>query len=381
MRRRQLVTIVVADETSTPTRSIQKAMSQLFAPLSLRSTRFANRVFVSPMCQYSCVAGDGLATDWHMVQLGRFAVGGASLVFTEATAVSPVGRISPQDLGLWSDAHVRALAPITAFIKSQGAVPGIQLAHAGRKGSTAAPWNGGKKVEVSDGGWIPVAPSPIAFSPTYHEPAELDARGITEILEQFVAATKRALLAGFEVIELHAAHGYLLHEFFSPLSNHRTDAWGGDFERRTKFPLDVVAAVRKAWPADKALFVRISATDWAEGGWDLPQSVRFATALRERGVDLVDCSSGGLVGNVKIPVEPGYQVPFARAVKAEAGIATGAVGLITEPAQAEAIIASGSADAVLLARELMRDPNWPLRAARALGADVPWPVQHVRAKV
>jgi 2,4-dienoyl-CoA reductase-like NADH-dependent reductase (Old Yellow Enzyme family) len=354
-------------------------VAHLFTPYPLRSVRFRSRVFVSPMCQYSC-ARDGLATPWHLMHLGRFAVGGAALVFTEATAVSPEGRISPHDLGLWSDAHVEALAPVAAFIEAQGAVPGIQLAHAGRKASTDVPWRGGKKVEPADGGWTPVAPSALSFSATYPDPVALDAAGMASVVQQFVAAAKRAREAGFQVVELHAAHGYLLHQFLSPLSNQREDAWGGDFEGRTKLPLEVVAAVRAVWPAHLPLFVRISATDWAEGGWDLPQSLRFAASLRERGVDLVDCSSGGLVPGVKIPLGPGYQVDFARAVRREAGIASGAVGMITDPAQADAIVASGSADAVLLARAMLRDPNWALHAAEALGVDVPWPVQYERAK-
>jgi len=354
--------------------------AQLFDPLTIRSIRLKNRVFVSPMCQYSCAA-DGLATSWHLMHLGRFAVGGAALVFTEATAVSPVGRISPHDLGLWSGAHVEALAPVAAFIRAQGAVAGIQLAHAGRKGSTATPWHGGAAVAPADGGWTPVAPSPIAFSSTYPEPAALDSGDIAGIVDQFVLAAKRAEEAGFQVVELHMAHGYLLHEFLSPLSNRRTDAWGGDFEGRTRLPLAVVSAVRDAWPADRPLFVRISATDWSEGGWDLPQSIRFASHLRERGVDLVDCSSGGLVPDAKIPVGPGYQVPFARAIREEARMATSSVGMISEPVQANEIVASGSADAVLLARGMLRDPNWALHAAHALGVDVSWPVQYQRAKL
>lgn len=354
-------------------------MSQLFSPLVQRAVTFKNRVFVSPMCQYSC-GRDGLATPWHLVHLGRYALGGAALVFTEATAVCPEGRISPHDLGLWSDAHGEALRPVAQFIKAHGAVPGIQLAHAGRKASTPAPWEPGPRVEPADGGWTPVAPSALPFSPTYPQPVALDANGIGEVVGYFVAAADRALRAGFEVIELHLAHGYLLHQFMSPLSNHREDSWGGDFTRRTTLPFAVVAAVRDAWPAKLPLFVRISATDWADGGWDLPQSVRFSAMLRELGVDLVDCSSGGLVPGVKIPVGPGYQVPFAEAIKREAGIATGAVGLIDEAAQAEEIVAGGQADAVLLARALLRDPNWALHAAEALGVDAPWPVQFERAK-
>jgi 2,4-dienoyl-CoA reductase-like NADH-dependent reductase (Old Yellow Enzyme family) len=354
-------------------------MSQLFDPLTIRKVRFKNRVFVSPMCQYSC-GKEGLALAWHLVNLGRYAVGGAGLVFTEATAVSPVGRITAADLGIWSDAHAEALRPTVDFLKSQGAIPGIQLAHAGRKGSTEVPWRGGGKVSPTAGGWTPVAPSAVAFSPTYPDPAALDAAGIATVIDEFVAATRRARAAGFEVIELHAAHGYLLHQFLSPLSNRRDDAWGGVFEHRAKLALDVATAVRNAWPSELPLFVRISATDWAEGGWDLPESVRLARALCERGVDLVDCSSGGLVPGVKIPIGPGYQVPFARAIREGAQVATGAVGMITQPSQANEIISSGSADAVFLARELIRDPNWPLHAARAVGVDVPWPLQHERAK-
>jgi 2,4-dienoyl-CoA reductase-like NADH-dependent reductase (Old Yellow Enzyme family) len=354
-------------------------MSTLFSPLSLRSVTFKNRVFVSPMCQYSCLP-DGLARAWHLVNLGRYAVGGAALVLTEATAVSAEGRISLGDLGIWSDAHAAALTPIASFLKEQGAVPGIQLAHAGRKGSTEVPWRGGKKIAPADGGWTPVAPSAIAFSPTYPDPAALDRAGIAKVVGDFVAAARRARAAGFEVIELHAAHGYLLHEFLSPLSNTRTDEWGGDFAGRTKLLLDVAAAVREVWPKELPLFVRISATDWAEGGWTAEESVRVAALLGERGVDLVDCSSGGLVASASIPVAPGYQVQFARAVRREARVATGAVGLITEPAQAEEIVSSGAADAVLLARAMMRDPNWALHAAAALGVDVAWPQQHTRAK-
>jgi 2,4-dienoyl-CoA reductase-like NADH-dependent reductase (Old Yellow Enzyme family) len=354
-------------------------MSHLFDPLTLRSVRFKNRVFVSPMCQYSC-GTDGLATPWHHVHLGRFALGGAALVLTEATAVSAVGRISPHDLGLWSDAHARALAPVTAFLRAQGAVPGVQLAHAGRKGSTAVPWRGGGAVRPADGGWTPVAPSAVPFSPTYPEPAALDDAGIAAIVQQFADAARRANDAGFDVIELHMAHGYLLHQFLSPLSNTRDDAWGGDFDGRARLPLEVASAVRHVWPAEKPLFVRISATDWVDGGWDLLQSVRLAAGLRDRGVDLVDCSSGGLVPGAKIPVGPGYQVPFARSVRQDGRISTGAVGMITEAAQANEIVASGSADAVLIARGMLHNPNWALHAAHELGVDVPWPVQFERAK-
>jgi 2,4-dienoyl-CoA reductase-like NADH-dependent reductase (Old Yellow Enzyme family) len=354
-------------------------VSHLFSPLSLRGTTFKNRVFVSPMCQYSC-GHDGLATPWHHAHLGRFALGGAALVFTEATAVSPEGRISPHDLGLWSDAHTDALRPIAGFLKQHGAVPGIQLAHAGRKASTPAPWLAGHRVEPAHGGWTPVAPSALPFSAKYPQPVALDANGIGAVVNQFVAATARALAAGFEVIELHLAHGYLLHQFLSPLANQRDDSWGGDFTHRATLPLAVVAAVRDAWPPSLPLFVRISATDWVDGGWDLPQSIRFAAMMGALGVDLVDCSSGGLVPDAKIPVAPGYQVPFAEAIRRDAGVATGAVGLITEAAQAEAILAAGSADAVLLARAMLDDPNWALHAAGALGDDVAWPVQFARAR-
>jgi len=354
-------------------------VSHLFTPLTQRGITFRNRVFVSPMCQYSC-GHDGLATPWHLAHLGRFALGGAALVFTEATAVAPEGRISPHDLGLWSDAHADALRPVVHFLRENGAVPGIQLAHAGRKGSTPAPWGHGHRVDPAHGGWDPVAPSALPFGPGYPRPVALGVPGIEAVVDQFVAAAGRSLAAGFEVIELHLAHGYLLHQFLSPLSNQREDSWGGDFVHRTTLPLAVVAAVRDAWPTKLPLFVRISATDWADGGWDLPQSIRFAAMLQAIGVDLVDCSSGGLVPGVNIPVAPGYQVPFAEAIKREASVATGAVGLITGALQAEQIIAEGRADAVLLARAMLDDPNWALHAAATLGVDAPWPVQFERAK-
>ncbi len=354
-------------------------MSKLFSPLTFRDLTLKNRVFVSPMCQYSCDL-DGLATPWHLAHLGRMAMGGASLVFTEAAAVTPVGRISPHDLGIWSDAHALALAPITDFIKSTGAVAGIQLAHAGRKGSTEVPWRGGQAVTKEQGGYTPVAPSAVAFSPTYPTPEALTADGIARVVDAFAAAAKRAVAAGFEVIELHAAHGYLIHQFLSPLINQRDDAWGGDFDGRTKLAIDVTAAVRSALPHGIPLFVRISATDWVDGGWDLAQSVRLAAKLRELGVDLVDCSSGGAVPNAKIPTALGYQVKFAETVKREVGIATGAVGMITGAEQAEAILTSNQADAVLLARALLHEPNWPLHAAAQLGDDVAWPKPFERAK-
>lgn len=343
----------------------------------MRALEFRNRVFVSPMCQYSCT--DGLATPWHLVHLGSRAVGGAALVIAEAAGVVPEGRISPFDLGIWSDAHAEALQPIAAFIRAQGAVAGIQLAHAGRKASTARPWEGGGKVEIAQGGWEPVAPSAVAFNERYPMPRALSLAEIAEIPRAFAAAAERALHVGFQVIEIHAAHGYLLHEFLSPLSNQRTDAYGGGFDARIKLTLEVAAAVRAVVPQELPLFLRISASDWVSGGWDLAQSVRLAQQLKAAGVDLVDCSSGGLSAQQQIQIGPGYQVPFAETIRREAGVATGAVGLITEPAQAEAIIANGQADAVLLARAFLRDPYWTRHAALALGAQSPWPVQYGRA--
>lgn len=352
-------------------------MSELFSVLSLRGLEFRNRVFVSPMCQYS--SRDGLANEWHMVHLGSRAVGGAALVCAEATAVSPEGRISPGDAGLWSDAHAEAFAPVAAFIKSQGSVAAVQLAHAGRKASTDLPWRGGRPLGEDDGGWQTLAPSALAFAEGQPVPREMSAEDLDAVVSQFRDAASRSLAAGFEVVELHMAHGYLLHEFLSPLSNRREDDYGGGFENRVRFPLQVTEAVRDVWPERLPLFVRISATDWAEGGWDLEQSVEFSKMLKAAGVDLIDCSSGGLVPGVKIPVGPGYQVPFAAAVRERAGIATGAVGMITEAHQAEEIIAGGEADAVLLARAMLRDPYWTLRAAKALGVKADWPVQYGRA--
>jgi 2,4-dienoyl-CoA reductase-like NADH-dependent reductase (Old Yellow Enzyme family) len=354
-------------------------MSTLFSPFQLRDLEFRNRVFVSPMCQYSCENRDGLATPWHVVHLGSRAVGGAALVIAEASAVVAEGRISPQDLGIWSQAHADALQPIAAFIRQQGAVAGIQLAHAGRKASTARPWEGSAAVSREQGGWEPVAPSALRYSDKMHTPRELTASELKELPIRFAEAATRSLAAGFQLIELHAAHGYLMHEFLSPLSNHRTDIYGGDFEGRTRFPLEVVRAVREAVPKELPLLVRISATDWVPGGWDLPQSVRFAKLLKEVGVDLVDCSSGGLDAKQAIALGPGYQVPFSETVRSEAKLATGAVGLITEPEQAEAIVASGKADAVLLARAFLRDPYWARHAALALNAKSDWPIQYGRA--
>ncbi len=355
-------------------------MPTLFEPLTLRGLTLKNRIVVSPMCQYS--AHDGFANDWHLVHLGSRAVGGASLLIQEATAVSPEGRITPEDLGIWKDEHIDFQRRINQFIEAQGSVPGVQLAHAGRKASTYTSWlgQGHGAVPEAEGGWQVVAPSALKFADDYPLPVALDAVGIKKVIADFRGATERSLAAGFKVMEIHAAHGYLLHEFLSPLSNQRTDTYGGSFENRVRLLLEVVAAVRQALPPDFPLFVRISATDWAEGGWTPDESVQLSTWLRERGVDLVDCSSGGNVATAKIPVGPGYQVQFAGRIRREAGIATGAVGLITTPAEAEEIVASGQADLVLLAREELRDPYFPLRAAHALGADVAWPVQYERAK-
>ncbi|HXK12816.1 MAG TPA: NADH:flavin oxidoreductase/NADH oxidase [Vicinamibacteria bacterium] len=353
-------------------------MSALFQPLRLREVTLRNRIAVSPMCQYS--AREGSPTDWHLVHLGSRAVGGAGLVLAEASAVSPEGRISPDDTGLWSEAHVEAWAPIARFVEEQGAVAGIQLAHAGRKASTDAPWRGGRPVGEDAGGWRPVGPSPLAFADGYPVPRELSAGEIEAVVGAFRDSARRAEEAGFRLVEIHMAHGYLLHQFLSPLTNRRSDAYGGSLENRMRFPLEVARAVREAFPVERPVFARVSATDWVEGGWDLEQSVAFAVELREAGVDLVDCSSGGTVPDARVPLAPGYQVPFAAAIRERARIATGAVGLLTEPAQAEAIVAEGKADLVLLARQMLRDPYWPLHAARALGAEARWPVQYLRAR-
>jgi 2,4-dienoyl-CoA reductase-like NADH-dependent reductase (Old Yellow Enzyme family) len=353
-------------------------MPALFDPLTIRGLTFANRVFVSPMCQYS--SENGFANDWHFVHLGSRAVGGAGLVLTEATAVLPEGRISPQDLGIWEDGHIEMLTKIVTFIHEQGSVAGMQLAHAGRKASTSRPWEGHDAVPESQGGWTKVvAPSAIPFSDTYPMPQALTLDGIKEIVDAFAATARRACQAGFRVVEIHAAHGYLIHEFLSPLSNKREDEYGGSFENRTRLCREVVAAVRSAWPKELPMFIRISATDWVEGGWTVEESVRLAGALKEMGVDLIDCSSGGNALHAKIPVGPGYQTQFAERIRREAGIMTGAVGMITEPAQAEHIIRTGQADAVIMAREFLRDPYWPLRAARELDQSIAWPVQYLRA--
>ena len=353
-------------------------MKTLFSTIKLREKTFKNRIFVSPMCQYS--SDNGLPGDWHLVHLGSRAVGGAALVMVEATAVSPEGRISPWDSGIWSDEHARAFKRITAFIKEQGAVPAIQLAHAGRKASTDVTWRGGKPLSKSNGGWEPVAPSAVPFDQESPMPHEVTPDQIESLVSLFVLAARRSLDAGFETLELHMAHGYLLHEFLSPISNHRQDQFGGTFENRARFPLKVAQAVRAVWPKHLPLFVRISCTDWVEGGWDLDQSIAFSKMLKQAGVDLIDCSSGALAPDAVIPAGPGFQVPFAASIRKEAGIATGAVGFITSPVQAEQITATGQADVVLLAREMLRQPYWPLHAARSLGVDVPWPDQYGRAK-
>ena len=353
-------------------------MSRLFSLLQLRTVTFRNRIFVSPMCQYS--SRDGYPSDWHLVHLGSRAVGGAGLVMVEATAVSPEGRISPDDSGIWSDAHAEAFAPIARFIREQGAAAGIQLAHAGRKASTDRPWQGGGPLGPDQRGWQPIAPSPLPFAHDYPVPREATATDLEAVRSQFEAAARRARAAGFQVIEVHLAHGYLLHEFLSPLSNLRKDEYGGGLENRMRFPLSITRAVRDIWPQDLPVFVRISATDWAEEGWDLEQSVELCRRLKEQGIDLIDCSSGGLVPDAVIPAGPGFQTPFAASIRKEAGIATGTVGFITDPAQAEQIVATGLADAVFLARAMLRNPYWPLDAAKALKVDIPWPVQYLRAK-
>ena len=351
---------------------------ELFSPFQLRQETFKNRIFVSPMCQYSSV--EGMPNDWHLVHLGSRAVGGAALVMVEATAVSPEGRISPHDSGMWSDGHVKGFQRITAFIKAQGSVPGMQLAHAGRKASVDVPWRGDKPLSPEQGGWQPMAPSPLPFQDLSPVPAEMTQQNLEEVASQFRAAAERSLQAGFEVLELHMAHGYLLHEFLSPLSNRRKDDFGGPLEKRERFPLKVAETVRGVWPQALPLFVRISCTDWVEGGWDLGQSIDFCRRLKDIGVDLIDCSSGGLVPDAVIPAGPGYQIPLSAAIRREVGVPTGAVGYITEPVQAEQIIATGQADAVFLAREMLRRPYWPLQAARALNVDIPWPGQYRRAK-
>jgi|SRR5208283_2840206 len=351
----------------------------LFDPLKIRDVTLRNRIAVSPMCQYS--SEDGLANDWHLVHLGSRAAGGAALVLTEAASVEERGRISPQDLGLWDDTQIDGLQRITSFIHAQGAVAGVQLAHAGRKASTSRPWEGGEPIEVNQGGWEPVlAPSPVAFAAGYPTPEAMSADHIRAVTKAFAQAARRALEAGFQVVEIHAAHGYLLHQFLSPLSNSRTDDYGGAFENRIRMLREVVAAVRKVWLERLPLMVRLSATDWVEGAsWDIEQSVKLSRILKAEGVDLIDCSSGGSVPDAKVPVGPGYQTPFAERIRRETGILTAAVGMITEAEQAETILRTGQADLVILAREFLRDPYWPLHAAAKLRAKLPPPVQYGRA--
>lgn len=353
-------------------------MTHLFEPLSLRSVTLPNRIAVSPMCQYSCT--DGLANDWHLVHLGSRAVGGAGLIIVEATAVVPEGRISPQDSGLWSDAHIEPLARIVRFIHEQGALAGIQLAHAGRKASTRRPWDGDGLVPEDEGGWSDVvAPSALPFSNSYPAPRAMTQDDIDKTVIAFAEAAQRALAAGFDVVEVHAAHGYLLHEFLSPLSNQRTDAYGGELGNRLRLAREIVERVRAVWPDRLPLFMRISASDWTEGGWDVEQSIELVRAVAPLGIDLIDCSSGGNVATARIPVGPGYQTAFAEQIRRATGVPTGTVGMIIEPAQADHVIRTGQADLVFLARELLRDPYWPLRAARELRAEAPWPPQYLRA--
>lgn len=354
--------------------------SLLFSPLTIKNITFKNRIVISPMCQYS--AEDGFANDWHLVHLGSRATGGAGLIIQEATAVSPEARISPADLGIWKDAHIEKLKKINEFIVSQNAVPGIQLAHAGRKASVSAPWLGNKKLDFAQGGWQTVSPG----ATPYHEdepflPEVLDEKGIQKVISDFRSATKRTVEAGYKVLEIHAAHGYLLHQFLSPLTNNRTDHYGGSFENRIRFTLEILQAVQLEWPADLPLFVRISATDWADGGWNPEESVKLSKILKEKGVDLIDVSSGGLVSHQKITLGPGYQVPFAEKIKTEAGISTGAVGLITKAKQAEEILQKSQADLILFARESLRNPTLALDFGRDLSEDIPWPKQYERAKI
>ncbi|MFZ0642518.1 MAG: NADH:flavin oxidoreductase/NADH oxidase [Candidatus Acidiferrales bacterium] len=352
-------------------------MSSLFDELQIRDVLLRNRIVVSPMCQYSST--DGFANDWHLVHLGSRAVGGAALAFTEACAVTAEGRISPQDLGIWKGEHIAELARITRFVRSQGTLPGIQLAHAGRKASTPAPWESAGFIPESKGGWEPVAPSAVAFAETYAMPRALDERGIRGVIQAFADAAGRALQAGFEVMEIHSAHGYLLHEFLSPLANKRTDSYGGSFENRTRLLREVVTAVRRVWPERSPLFVRVSATDWVDGAWDIEQSVALAEQLIPLGVDLIDCSSGGVVPGVQIPARPGYQVPFADQIRQRTGIMTGAVGMITSATQADNILGEDKADVVILAREFLRQPYWPLMVGQQVGFPISWPIQYLRA--
>lgn len=353
-------------------------MSFLFSSLTLKSLTLKNRIIVSPMCQYSSV--DGFANDWHLVHLGSRAVGGAALVITEAAAVCEEGRISPDDLGIWKDEHIEKLQQITGFIEAQGSIAGIQLAHAGRKASTRSEWKGGGQIPIKEGGWQTFSASSLPYAEGFTAPAELDTEGIHKVITDFTASAKRALQAGFKIIEIHAAHGYLLHQFLSPLTNHRKDEYGGSFENRTRLLTEIIDNVQTVWPADLPVWVRISATDWADGGWNIDESAKLAAILKEKNIDLIDVSSGGLVTHQKIPVGPGYQVPFAFRIKKETGILTGAVGMITDAVQAEDILAKGEADVIIMARELLRDPYFPLHAAKILADDYTWPVQYRRAR-
>ena len=353
-------------------------MSLLFKPIKIRGTEFNNRLIVSPMCQYSST--DGFANNWHMVHLGSRAVGGAAAVIAEATAICPEGRISINDLGIWKDEHIEFLREITTFILGQGSVPGIQLAHAGRKANHVAPWNGERLLTPAEGGWQTVAPSAIAFSPDNAMPEELSVEGIGRVEADFITAAKRAIEAGFRVIEIHAAHGYLLHEFYSPLSNKRTDEYGGSFENRIRLLVNVTKGIRAVMPEDYPLFVRISSTDWVEGGWTLEDSVAMVKILKDAGADLIDCSSGGNITGVSIPLEPGYQVKFSDTIRKETGILTSAVGLIYTAVQAESILEKGQADMIMMAREFLRNPYFPRYAASELGDDTTWPNQYLRAK-
>ena len=352
--------------------------SQLFSSIQIKSLLFKNRIAISPMCQYSAV--EGFANDWHLVHLGSRANGGAALIFQEATSVSFEGRISPSDLGLWNDEQIEKMKEINQFISSHNSIPGIQLAHAGRKASMSEPWNGNKPLDKFNGGWNAVAPSAIPFHSNEKAPVALDKVGIQKVISDFKSATKRALKAGFKVVEIHAAHGYLLHQFFSPLSNFRTDEYGGVFENRIRLMLEVLEAVQSEWPTNLPLFVRISATDWADGGWNIEESVQLSKILKEKQVDLIDVSSGGLVSRQQIPLGPNYQVPFAERIKKETGILTGAVGLITKAIQAEEIVATGKADFILFGRESLRNPNLALDFAKELNADISWPKQYERAR-
>jgi 2,4-dienoyl-CoA reductase-like NADH-dependent reductase (Old Yellow Enzyme family) len=354
------------------------AATHLFSPLKQRSITLPNRIAVSPMCQYS--SEDGFASDWHLVHLGSRAVGGAGLVMTEAAAISPEGRITPGDLGIWKDEHIEQLARINRFIREQASVPAIQLAHAGRKASMTPPWEKSRNVPPAEGGWTNVvAPSSEPYSPTYARPHQMDRAAMDKVLADMTAATQRAHAAGFQLVEVHAAHGYLAHEFLSPLSNLRTDEYGGSLTNRARFPLEIVRAARAAWPEDLPLWVRISATDWVDGGLTIEDTIEFSRLLKAEGVDLIDVSSGGNDPRQQIPIGPGYQVAFADRIRREVGIATGAVGMITGPAQADQILRSGQADVVLLARELLREPYWPLRAAAELKQPASWLKQYERA--